>query len=371
MATPPNGIAELKVDGTLYGGWKKVRAIRSIEQMAGAFTLDITERWPGQPKATPIRHGQACQLLLDGDAVITGWVDDVVPDIDKDRHDIHVAGRDKTEDLVDCSAIHKSGQWHNAKLDQIARDLVKDYGIKVVVETDVGAAFSSFSIQEGETVFECLERAARQKAVLVTSNALGDLVLTRAGSSRVEIGLVEGKNIEAARGQFSRKERYSRYIVKGMGRLGRDGDTLHNAPSAQIDDPVIARHRPLIVLAETHGSNASLKDRAEWERNVRRGRSARGSITVQGWRRPDNGELWMPNTKVPVTAPSLWLNNAEMLIVGCVYTLDERGTLTELVIANPDAFLLLEGVAAGKLFGKLRSKDQRDRREKVDDWSML
>lgn len=367
----PLGIAELKVDGVFYGGWKSLRVSRSIEQMAGTFELEVTERWPGQPQASPIKPGRPCQLLLDGEAVITGYVDTVSPDYDANRHTIRVAGRDKTADLVDCSAVHKSGQWRNVKLDQLASDLLKPYGIKIVIEAEVGRAFSSWNIQEGETVFECLERAARLKALLLTSNPAGDLVITRAGKQRLDHGLVEGKNIKAARADFSWKERYSTYTVKGQGRLGEDGDSVHAAPSGRSSDEIIDRHRPLIVLAESHSENATLRDRAEWERNVRRGRSARGSITVQGWRHP-GGALWQPNTLVPVTSPLLWLNDAEMLIVGCTWTLDEgSGTLTELAIAKPEAFQLLAGVSQSRLFGKLKTKEQREKREKVEDWSML
>lgn len=371
MASTLPGIAELNIDNVYYGGWKTVLATRSIETMAGSFELGITDRWPGQPKSSPIKPGQKCALFLDGKRVITGWVDLVSPDFDSGNHTIRVSGRDKTCDLVDCSAIHKSGQWHHVKIDQLARDLAKPYDLDVVIDADVGSAFSSFAIQEGESVFECLDRAARMKALLLTSNAEGNLLITRASETRLDIGLVEGRNIKAARAEFSWKERFSSYIVKGQGRLGADGETAHSAPSATIADPAITRHRPLIVLAESHSKNTTLRDRAEWERNIRRGRGARGSITVQGWTRPD-GELWQPNVLVPVTSPTLWLDNTDMLIVGCTYGLDDqKGTLTELAIARPDAFQLLEGVTQSRLFNKLRTKEQREKREKAEDWTML
>lgn len=370
MTAQDSGKAELMIAGYRYGGWKLVRVARSIEQMAGSFELEISERWPGQREANPIKPGAACQLLLDGEVVSTGWVDEVMPDIDASRHRVGVQGRDKTADLVDCSAIYKSGQWHNVKLDRLASDLIKPFGIDLVVEADVGSAFSSFSIQEGETVFECLERAARLKAVLLTSNVNGDLVITRAGKTQLDHPLVEGKNIKAARGQFSHRERFSNYTVKGQGRLGADGDQAHAGPAGRSTDPNIKRYRPLIVLADGHSHNASLRDRAEWERNVRQGRSARGSITVQGWRHP-GGKVWQPNTLVTVTSPTLWLKNATLLVVGATYSLDERGTLTELAVANPNAFALLEGVGASKLFGKLKTREQRERREKVEDWGVL
>ena len=58
-----------------------------------------------------------------------------------------------------------------------------------------------------------------------------------------------------------------------------------------------------------------------------------------------------------------------MLIVGCTWTLDEGGTQTELAISRPEAFQLLEGVAQSKLFGKLKTKEQREKQEKYEDWS--
>lgn len=371
MADQINGIAELKVDGVYYGGWKSVRVTRSIEQLAGTFELEITDRWPGNPVASPIRPGEPCQLFLDGQVVITGYVDTVVHDYDAAKHSIRVAGRDKTADLVDCSAVYKTGQWSNVKLDRIARDLLKPYDIEVIVAADVGSAFSSYNIQEGETVFECLDRAARMKALLLTSNPDGDLVITRAGKERLDYGLIEGENIKAARGEFSWKDRYSVYTAKGHGRLGADGDRVHSAPSATARDEIITRHRPLIVLAESHGHNASLGDRVEWERNVRRGRSARGSVTVQGWSDPD-GVVWQPNTLISVTSPMMWLDESMMLIVGCTWSMDgANGTLTEIAISKPEAFQLLEGVTQSRLFGKLKTKEQREKREKADDWSML
>jgi prophage tail gpP-like protein len=367
-----DGIAELKVDGVFYGGWKRVRVSRSIEQMAGSFDIEITERWPGQPERTPIRPGQKCQLLLDRQPVITGWVDVVSPDYDADQHTLRVIGRDATCDLVDCSAIHKTGQWHDVTIDQMARDLIKPFGVALVMDAEPGAPFDSFDIQEGESVFECLERAARVRALLLTSDPEGRLVITRAGRIASDVALIEGKNIKAARADFSWAERFSEYHVKGYDRLGEDGETEDAAPTATTRDENITRHRPLIVIAEAHGENASFADRAEWEKTIRRGRSCRGSITVQGWLQGADAALWMPNTLVTVTSPLLWLDNAEMLIVGSTYSLDDQsGTLTELAIARPDAFELLAGVSQSKVFGKLKTREQRKKREAVEDWSKM
>jgi prophage tail gpP-like protein len=370
-------LVELKINGVYYGGWTSARVTRSIEQMAGGFDLEITERWPGQPTRTPIKPGAKCQLLLDSQPVITGWIDLVSPDYDAQRHTIRVTGRDMTCDLVDCSAIHQTGQWHKVTIDQLASDLIKPFGIKLVMQAEPGTAFDSFNIQEGESIFECLERAARLRALLLTSDTLGNLVITRAGSESCDVALVEGQNIKAARAEFSWKDRYAEYRIKGQGRLGNlfdDNDSDYAAPAATAKDENVTRHRPLIVLAEAHGENVSFSDRAAWEKSIRQGRSCRGSVTVQGWTVSNKAEaLWLPNTLVSITSPLLWLENAQMLIVGCTYTLDDRsGSLTELAVARPEAFDLLEGVGtSSKLFGKLSTKEQRQKREQVMDWNTM
>lgn len=363
------GVAELKVGRTIFGGWTALSVTRSIEQIAGSFELEVTERWAGQASARPIRPGEPCQVLLDGDVVIDGYVDDVLPEYDSENHAVRVTGRDKTGDLVDCSAVYKTGQWHNVKLDVLARDLIAPFGIGLKIETDIGAAFASHSIEESETVFECLERAARMRAVLLVSDASGNLVITRAGSEVIGVQLVEGQNIKGASGHFSWKDRFSTYTVKGQAKGDDFFSGEHAAqPKGMATDDTINRYRPRVVLAEEHGHGVTLKDRAEWEKAVRMGRGNRGTITVQGWRRQD-GVIWQPNTLVPVISPMLSLD-APMLIVGCTWKLADRtGTTTQLTIARREAFELVSGIGSSRLSKKLNEKAQKEKKKKGDDWS--
>lgn len=348
---------ELRVNGNYFGGWQSVKVELGIEQLAGTFDLTVTDKWnttQGQ-RAMQIRPGQACELLIDRQTVITGYVDDTGPRYDKQSHSINVTGRDRAADLVDCSAIYKSGQWSNKKLEQIAADLCKPFGIQVMTVADTGAAFESFSIQEGESVFETLERAARMRAVLLMSDGLGNLLITRAGTVRAPAGLAEGENILTAEGTFSWKDRFSDYIVKGQAQ-GNDehyGETVAH-PSGTVKDNVINRYRPLIITAEDQGSNATLKQRAEWERNVRAGRGARATISVQGW--DVGGQLWKPNTITRLYSPLLYAD-MDMLITSVGYSLDDdTGTLATLQLALPSAFDMIEGVKQTRLDKKMRKK---------------
>lgn len=341
--------AELIVNGQIYGGWKSVRVTRGMEQMAGAFDLEVTDRWPGDGviRDWPIRAADACQVRLDGKPAITGYVDAVEVGLDVGGTSVRVSGRDRTGDLVDCSAVH-AGQWASRALSAIARELAKPFGIEVVAKAD--GKLASFSLQEGETVFEALERAARQVGVLLTSDTEGRLLLTRTGAVRVPVDLVQGVNILRANGTFGVNERFSQITIKGQGRGEDEGQAKATARDAEI-----GRYRPLVVIAEEQqGAQVSLKRRAEWEKNVRAGRGSRADVTVQGWSHADG--LWLPNHRVRVDAPAIRAQ-AELIIVACTYVLDASGSRTELSLADPRAFDLIAGVAGTRLNRAIKGRD--------------
>ncbi|NDY41245.1 hypothetical protein G3N55_00070 [Dissulfurirhabdus thermomarina] len=321
----------LTANGERFAGWDRVRLTRSIEALAGAFEVGVSG------PAAWIPPGAACTVALDGEVLLTGWVDQVAVRYGPSSHQVTVSGRDRTGDLVDCSAAYGSGQWRAPRtLDQIARDLLRPYGIEVVVDADVGSAYPSAAIQAGETVFETLDRLARLRGVLLTSDGLGRLVLTRASSRRIATPLVRGENILEADATISHKDRHSAYRVLAQS-PGGDGSTPEqNAhASAAASDPGVARHRPLVILAEDRADAAACRARAEWEAAVRYGRSARAVVTVQGWRHADG--LWAPNRLVRVRDEWLRLDG-DMLVVAVAYLLDEQGSRTQLTLARPEAY---------------------------------
>ena len=329
----------LNVNGQNYRGWQQIHVRRSIEQLTGRFDLTVSDRWAIDAQPWTITMGDACTLTLDGERVISGYVDDTLPQFDAQQHQIQVIGRDKTADLVDCSAVWKTGQWNERTLLQIATDLATPFGLTVSASADVGAPFKSFTLAQGESGFEAIERAARMRGLLLTSDADGNLMLGRAGTERVATALVQGKNIKAARGRFSLRDRYSDYRVKGS----QPADNWTSAEQAAapvsepICDPAVGRHRPLVIIAESAGDNAALTERAIWEAAVRMGRSARAVVTVSGW--SHTAGLWQPNRIVPVDCPYLGLQG-DMLIAAVDYDRDQDGTRAELELVRPEAFEL-------------------------------
>lgn len=331
---------ELSVSGRIFGGWTAMTVTRSMESAVGTFTLSVSERWPSNPTQRPIRPGASAVVLLDGQTVITGFVDTVRIGLTGDSHTIQVRGRDAALDLVDSAPDLDPGEWSGLTVLEVAKALAEPFGIKVSADVDVGAPFQKVALNPGQRAWELIEELCRYRALLPVSDGLGGLRLTRAGLGRAVTPLVEGGNILRASADFSWTDRYSDYVVKGQTQ-GSDeffGDAAA-APVGHARDAEIKRHRPFLVIASSGVDEQQARDRARWEASVRAGRGARATITVQGWTQED-GSLWPVNSRVAVRSPTLGLDR-EMLISGVTNSLDEEGTLTRLSVVRPDAFELL------------------------------
>lgn len=361
----------LVIGGQAYGGWTRLEIQRGIEQIAGGFVLELTQRYPGVDTLAQMREGLSCQVYLGEDLVISGYIDDFDPDVTDSQASVRVVGRDKTGDLVDCSAIYRTGQWRGVRLQQIVADIAQPFGISVAVAqgVDTGEPFKRFALEEGEKAFEAIDRACRLRAVLVTSTPDGNLLITTSGSEHNGVELEEGVNMKKFNARHSWQERYSEITVKAQ----VPGDDDENGPQASqlkasAKDAEISRHRPLIVMAEQGTNTKNLRDRAEWEILARMGRGKRGGCTVVGWRTGVDGQegpLWWPNTLTRVISSRLQLD-MDVLIVSCNFQLTEQGRVTELVFARPEAFQLVEGIGRSKLNAKLNDKTQREKKKRGD-----
>lgn len=342
----------LNVDGKVWGGWTDMTINRSLESVAGEFDLTVTAQWSSAAPRS-IKPGQSCTVSIGSDRVMTGYIDDFIPSYDAENVSLRVMGRDKTGDLVDSSVVDKSGQWKGQKLEQLAATICKPYSIEVVNETDTGDAFGSITLEQGETGFELLDRLAKQRGVLVTSDAYGRLVITRASILRAGVALTLGDNILAARGRFSWRERASQYIVKGSASAG--GATWDEQPvkmvggrQTVVSDPEITRYRPKILVNEDSLTVGGASARGEWYKTRMMGEANTTEITVAGWRENGiSGPLWQTNRLVKITDEIQQLD-VTWLIKTVSFMEGDQGRLTVLTLVPPESLDMPEQKAKSK-----------------------
>lgn len=355
---------QLFVNGRIYGGWKEATITRSLDAVAGKFDLVSMDKWDATAQRWTIFPGDACQVKIDGQALITGYVDKAGPSYDADSHGIKILGRDKTGDLVDCSAIVKGSELRGLALDGIVAALVKPFGIGVVAQVDSGQAFQSFAIQPGETVWEAIERAARQRFMVVTTDGEGNAVIADIGATRAADALVEGDNIKAASAEYDYSQRFSEYVVKGQAAAQNDGwEPAVSAVESRATDPNVKRYRPKIINAETQASDGSAGNRAQLEAASRAGKSTKITVTVQGWTM-SNGDLWPLNAMVRIRSPLLSIDEDVVITEVKFIVSDTNGITTEMQLTRPDAYLLGQGKV---------KKDKKDKKTGIgpDPWDTL
>ncbi|EGA6694618.1 baseplate protein, partial [Salmonella enterica] len=182
----------LRVNGRDWGGWTSVRISAGIDRIARDFNVSITRQWPGGEDVPPVKNGDAVEVLIGDDLVITGWVEALPLRYDAQTIMTGIVGRSKTADLIDCSA---SPAQHNGKnLFLIASALARPFGVDVVDAGAPAAAVIEAQPEHGETVVDCLNRLLGQAQALAYDDERGRLVLGRPGSMKAATALVLGEN---------------------------------------------------------------------------------------------------------------------------------------------------------------------------------
>jgi prophage tail gpP-like protein len=332
----------LNVNGLLYEGWKDVSITRGIECLSGAFDLAVSERWAGQKVKWPINEGDECSVSIEGQTLITGYIDQRHLAYTHDDHSISVSGRDKAADLVDSSALLNHWEFLGRPADRIVRTIAEPFLGKGHVTLAAGIKLPTpqmrFPVNPGETAFEAVDRICRLSGLLAMSDGVGGIILTRAGTSKTTTPLIEGENILAASSEYNHSQRFYKYLVGGQ-HVGND--EFFGAAACGIDafalDKVVRKTRVLMVRAEGIVTPESAKRRAEWEATIRAARAGCAEVTVRGWTQAD-GSVWPINALVVIKSPMLELDG-EMLITQAVYKKnDQSGTITTLSLKRPDAF---------------------------------
>lgn len=329
----------LSVDGKRYGGWKTARISRSIETIAGGFSLSVSERWANQEETWPIAEESECTVQVGGSTVITGFIDKRELSFSALEHSVEVTGKDKAGALVECSAILDKWEYKHVDLKSFAEKLCRPFGISVALQTGLvlPSASEKLSINPGDTAFDALEHACRLVGVLPVSDGVGGIILTRAGSKRCNTALVQGQNILSASASFEAGGRFRTYLVLGQhhGSDETSGARAAAVKGTAIDSTVKRSDRVLLVRPEHSVTIAQANARAQFEAATRAARGDTVTITVQGWLA--DGQPWPLNALVTVKAPLLGVDG-EMLITSTEFSLGDGGTTTTLTLRNPKAF---------------------------------
>jgi prophage tail gpP-like protein len=110
----------LTINGKRFERWEEIRVTREIDRMCTDFSMAVSERFLGAASDSPLAPFMPCTVSIGSDVVLTGYIDNYLPEVEADRHSVRITGRSKTEDLIDCTPDITGGQFAGYKLDAIA-----------------------------------------------------------------------------------------------------------------------------------------------------------------------------------------------------------------------------------------------------------
>lgn len=387
---------EVICNGIPYSGWKTVSIQKSIDKLAGLFHVSTTEGLMNKFENWHLRNGDFCQLKIDDQIILTGYVDEITHSYDANEHRIDLKGRDITCDLIDCcffpedidlSKVNETtayNEWTNQNAKEIITVICDIFGIPVEVEESAQEAATEpiviFKIKEGETAYESINRICKAKGILAITKGDRILRLTRAGSEFCRDDLVLGSNILSGSLIQSDRDRFSKYIIKGKGKSeSKYLLLLEENPYAIVSDEIVGkklnmqedrseasyRYRPKVLLTDIIGNFTIIPDlkkikesgtytdrsqtaikicaqRGEQEARVRAGKSRRLVYKVQGWTQLGDGKVWEINKLVAVNDDLLGIED-HFLIYDIKFEFNEtNGTTTELSLVYPEAYEIVQ-----------------------------
>ncbi len=368
-------VLTVSINNQVFDQVISVEVTRDLQNIAGCFRVTLVDEarlrnaliaqiGVASPNG-PINAGNPVAIAIDGEPVLVGWIDRPRFNWKAGRIACTITGRDKTGDLVDCAALPEGpSQFSGVDLLHVANLVCAPFGIPVRADVDIGGPFERLAKYKHMTALAFLESAARQRSVLLTSDGIGGLILTRGGSTRGPATLAIGENALEIDAEFDWEQRFSDYYVMqdlGRSRIGQPSlnhttapaaddayeDTIPGADSVLAEantgqvghaiDPEITRYRPTVRLTRSQSGVSSVQEQAEWALRVGKGQADRVYIDVLEWRAGPGNTLWRPNQVVPVWDPYSGIDR-DMLVAGVTFRLSQEGRMTRLRVAGITAY---------------------------------
>lgn len=362
---------KLFLDGVAYDQWTSGEVTRDLKDFSGGFSFTFRDGeasnrtfvFASMPILPRLRSQMQAKIMIGKRTVLLGHVEDVAYDVSDGNASVTISGRDKTGDLIDCSALAEGpAELKGVKLEDAAAKIAEPFGLKVRTEVDTGETFDRYSIDLGETAFSAIEKGSRQRSVLILSDGVGNIVITRTGKTRAPDAISLPGNVMAVSASFSTANRYSKTVVRGQSeRSGKarsaaaldvaaepigadsrnDGDGTARererkgtVATGRAEDGEIRRYRPKVHLARSKAGAVSAQDEADWRNRTSRAEGDEQTYTVKG--HEANGQLWTVNQVVPVSDAFLGIER-DLLISAVRYAEAEEIT-TDISVCSAEAF---------------------------------
>jgi len=337
--TPANNPDEVAVliAGKRFKFWSEVRITRSIDTMDTVeFSAPFEADNPEFKNTFKPFSFQDIEVTVGGAPLFTGTMVGVTPALGPDGKTVDTSGYATPGVLNDCTPPASAFplEYNNQNLEDIAKKITAPFGITVVFDVSPGPRFERVAPNSGQTVLAFLSGLAKQRNIVISSTAKGELLFQQSvGSGKPVAILRQGESpVVAVTPFFNPQEYYSHITGIEPVIVGLAGSkfTVKNPRLKGIT-------RPMTFTAEDTEAG-TLKDAVKAKASRMFGNMVSYSVSVSTWRDP-SGKLWSPNTEVSLQAKSAMIYNAYTFIIRSVEFIRTRDSATAVLnIVIPGAF---------------------------------
>lgn len=353
----------IEVNGEEFTDFVSAEVSLRLDALSNSFSFNATSK----EGPLPFLGGEACIINVDGEKVLTGFIEVVSVTGSASDHTIRIEGRDRTGDFADSQLDVIDDLRAPISLKRIIEKVIAQlYAgetdttlIPSVVEdtttTDFNKAEDVAGPEPGQGAFAFAEIYMRKRQVLLTSNADGNFVIAASSGTRVPNAFIQhvvpvatgaasnANNVLSYSAKFDDQSRFNRYVEnsqKSMITIFSEiasSDVVDQKTSATDADIRVGRQ--MVIISETPTSKSEGNKRATWEANIRKARGMTYSPTVHDFRN-QAGALWAINTLIPVFSEYAGID-AEMLVNAVKFRWSrDDGSNSELEFMNSQAYTL-------------------------------
>lgn len=337
----------MTINGTSYQDcWESVDVTRSMEDFCGSIAVKTVDFFEEFPELWNINVDDTYIISLDNQVVSTGYIDEVNKSYSSNDHTIEFMGRDKISDLVDCCYFSDNDivSWKKGTtILQIIKNLCEPFEITVTFDPMVSTAINNtlsadFVVDQGQSVFEEINKLCLKIGILALSDVYGNLFLTRSSSVLTTTDILGENNVLSSEFNLSHVDRFSKYIVRCQGNNEDEFASLFDyidVPPGIANDYMVKRNRPLVLMMDGVGNYGTALQLAIYESRIRQGNSRIVTYEVEGWTEVTSGKLWMPNSLVLISDSKLYITDS-MLLESVNYTYStNQGFVSTLTFVHP------------------------------------
>lgn len=328
-------IFTVKINGQKFYNIKFLSLSQSLDSLVHTLSLEVYD------DQNIFSIGKACQLFVSTDFVpevllFTGYVTTYKKSLTYNNHTCEITCESNTIDIVECTSLLKRS-FVNKPFKSLVSEICLPFGITVSFEITKNPIIKKFKFQTGETAFTAIERLCRFYGVLPRQLPNGNLLIMN--SNKVNIAkrnLMVGNDLKSLEFTQTSNEVFSEYI--GVSQYSGEGK-IWNAQTistqAKALDVSVQRYRPQLFVAEGRLERKNLKERVQWEAQVRQGRSTQYVGVLQG--ALNNASVWTLGDIVTIMDERKFTLLSMVSAIEIVQTLNE-GTNIRLTFVSPNTY---------------------------------